>query len=423
MGFNVDLLSTTPDSAPAVGLIDVTPPAEPKLPPVWLLGMGYVPVGVGSAVTLMALPQLLAAQRVPEPIIASITALALAPGFVAFIFGPLLDWRFRRKTYAIIFTLLGGIGLAAALLSTGNLAAVGFWGFFAMLAISIGSGAVGGWFSTLISKEDAGKLGAWFTACNIGSGGICTMFAVDLIRATSFVFGAVVFGILGASAVLLFVLLPCKPADGRLAHESLKAFASDVASTLRSRSILWSLLLFLSPAASFALTNVIAGLGRDFSTSEQTVGVLVGLGGMIAGVIGSLAMPKLERYIPPRFLYLSIGLVGAFGTLLILLLPRLPFAFTVAVLSENVCQSAAFAVAYAITLRAVGQNNPLAATQFALLASAMCLPLTYMQVLDGQGYALGHVQGAFLMDAGISGGASIVLMIVLRKFRRFIPAH
>lgn len=420
----MDFTSTTPVSAPSTDAPDVTAVAAVSAyaaPPVWVLGIGYAPVGIGGAVTLMALPQLLAAQRVPEPIIASLTAFALAPGFVAFIFGPLLDWRFRRKSYAIAFTLMGGVGLFAALMSTGNLTAVAFWEFFSMLAISIGSCAVGGWFSDLIPKENAGKLGAWFTAWNIGSGGITAMFAVNLIRATSFPFGAVVLGALGASAVLLFILLPCRAADGRLAHESVKAFASDVASTLRSRSILWSLLLFLSPTASFALTNVIAGLGRDFSTSEHTVGLMVGVGAMIAGIFGSLAMPKVERWISPRTLYLVIGLVGALATMLILLLPRDPFAFAVAVLSENVCQSAGFAVVYAITLRTIGQDNPLAATQFSLLSSAMCLPLTYMQVLDGEGYALGHVQGAFLMDAGVSGAASVLLMAVFWKFRSIIP--
>ena len=56
-----------------------------------------------------------------------------------------------------------------------------------------------------------------------------------------------------------------------------------------------------------------------------------------------------------------------------------------------------------------------------MLSSAMCLPLTYMQVLDGQGYALGRLPGLFFMDAGISGAASLLLLAVLWKFRRTLP--
>jgi MFS transporter, PAT family, beta-lactamase induction signal transducer AmpG len=420
--------SETEAGRPHIAIVDdalTGPPAAvaptAKVPPVWVLGMAYVPVGVGGAVTLISMPQLLSALRVPEADIATLTAWALLPGFVCFIFGPLLDWRFRRKSYAIAFTLLGGAGLTVALLSTGSLAMLSFWEFFAQLAISIGANAVGGWFSTIVHRDDAGKLGAWFTAWNIGAGGLTCVFAVDLIRATSMPFGAAVLGILGASAVVLFAVLPCKPADGRLAHESVKAFATDVASILKSRSVLWSMLLFLSPAASFALTNVLGGLGRDFSTPEQTVGLVAGVGGMLAGVFGSLAMPRIEKRIHPRFLYLAIGIVGAAGTLVILLLPRQPFTFALAVLNENVCQAAGFAVVYAIILRTIGKNNPLAATQFSLLSSAMCLPLTYMQVLDGRGYAIGGVGGAFIMDAAISGTASLVLMALFRRFRRIIP--
>jgi PAT family beta-lactamase induction signal transducer AmpG len=280
---------------------------------------------------------------------------------------------------------------------------------------------VGGWFSTLIPTSQAGNLGAWFTAWNIGAGGLCAMFAVNLIRATSLGVGAAVLALLAGSAVLLMILLSCGPADKRLAHESIMAFAREVALSLRSRNVLWSLLLFLSPAASFALTNILGGLGRDFSTSEHLVGVLAGIGGMIAGLVGSLAMPLVERRIPLRHLYLTIGIVGAGWTIMILFLPRGTPAFALAILGEFLCQAAAFSVVYAITLRTVGENNPLAATQFSLLSAAMCVPLTYMQVLDGQGYALGQTTGAFLMDAGISGAASLVLMAVLWKFRRVLP--
>jgi len=36
--------------------------------------------------------------------------------------------------------------------------------------------------------------------------------------------------------------------------------------------VLWTLLLFLAPAAAFSLTNILGGLGRDFATSEPWSG-------------------------------------------------------------------------------------------------------------------------------------------------------
>ena len=390
--------------------------------PIWLMGFGWSPVGVGGAVTLMAMPQLLSAQHVPEAQIAALTAFALAPGFVCFLFGPLLDWRFRRKSCAIGFYLLGGLGLMMALLSVGHLAALAFWEFFAQLAISIGANALGGWFSSLVPKKQAGALGAWFTVWNIGAGGATAMVAVPLIRATSLTTGAIILGIWSTAAVILLALLPCKAADGRLAHESVKAFASDVATILKSRIVLWTLLIFLSPVASFALANVVGGLGRDFSTAEATVSLLLGVGAIIAGIVGSLAMPVIERWVSPRNLYLWLGLIGAIGSALVIVLPRTPLGFAIAAMHENIFQSAGFAVAYAIALRTIGPDDPLAATQFSLLSSAICLPLTYMQIADANGYGFGGVSGAFAMDATISGAACLLLLVIFRHFRRIIPA-
>ncbi len=400
----------------------VVPASQPISPlPIWVMGFGWAPVGVGGAVTLLAMPQLLSALHVPEAKVAALTAFALAPGFICFIFGPLLDWRFRRKSYAIGFYLLGGLGLFMALLSAGNLAALAFWEFMAQLALSIGANALGGWLSSLVPKKQAGALGAWMTTWNIGIGGATAMAVVPLIRATSLTTGAVLLGIWSTAAVILLAFLPCKPADGRLAHESIKAFAGDVASILKLRIVLWTLLIFLSPAASFALTNVVGGLGPDFSISEQMVSFLLGFGTMLAGIVGSLAMPVIERRVAPRNLYLWIGLIGAVGSGLIIALPHLPLSYAIAVLHENVFQAAGFAVSYAIILRTIGPDDPLAATQFSLLSSAVCLPLTYMQVLDAQGYSLGNVSGAFAMDAAISSVTCVLLLAVFRHFRRIIP--
>jgi PAT family beta-lactamase induction signal transducer AmpG len=377
---------------------------------------------VTGAVTLVSIPQLLAAQHVSEPTIASLTALALVPTFLAFIFGPLLDWRFRRKSYAIGFTAAGAACVVGALVTTTNPTLVAVFEFAAMMGISIGNGAMGGWFSSLIKEEDAGRLGAWFTVANVGSLGVCALLTVSLIRATSPLIGGLVLGFLAAAPLLLFFLLPCKPADGRLAHESLLAFARDVTRIVRAPTVLWTLLLLLSPAASFALTNILGGLGRDFSTSEQAVSLLLGVGSVIAGVIGSLIVPKLEMRFHPFWLYLAIGAIGAGLTLVTLVLPRQPGAFAFAVLSENMAQAAAFSVGNAIILRSIGADSPLAATQFSLLISAVGIPLTYMQVLDGQGYAMGSLRGAFLMDAGVSGLACLVLAAVFWRFKAQIPA-
>ena len=117
-----------------------------------------------------------------------------------------------------------------------------------------------------------------------------------------------------------------------------------------------------------------------------------------------------------RPVYLGIGIVGAVFTLSLLLLPRVPWSFGVAIAGENLFQALAFSASNAITFEVIGPDNPFAATLFTLLVSAANLPITYMQYLDGRGYNRGGLPGSFITDAGLSVGACALLSWVLFRW-------
>jgi PAT family beta-lactamase induction signal transducer AmpG len=394
-----------------------------RLPPVWLMGLGFLPLGASGSLTLITLPTLLAANHVPEAQIASVTGISLIPTFVSFLLGPLLDWRFSRRFYAILFAILGGACEYVGLLYLRDLPVLTALMFASALFIGLCVSAVGGWFGNLTPTEQKGALGAWFTVTNLGAGGLVAAVAIVTVRDLPYALGAGLLCLTIVAAIPLFLWVECPPADGRLASESFAAFAGDVVTLLARPSVWWTLLIFLAPCASFALTNTLGGLGADFHTPESLVGLIGGLGISIAGVCGSLAIPVLARFVPPRPLYLMVGGFGAVFTLTLILMARSPTTFGVAMLGENVFQAASFSVGNMIVLRTIGHGNPLAATQFGLLNSAASLPLTYMQFIDGHAYgALGGVDGSFLADAGVSGAACVVLALILWACRRWIPA-
>jgi PAT family beta-lactamase induction signal transducer AmpG len=124
-------------------------------PPIWLLGFGLWPLGVNGAFLLITMPQLLAAQHTPETRIAAITAMALAPGFVSFLIAPLLDWRFSRRTWAVVFTLLTGLGSAAAFLFVERLEALPALFFLSNLGAYLVAAACGGWFGERVAGVTA----------------------------------------------------------------------------------------------------------------------------------------------------------------------------------------------------------------------------------------------------------------------------
>ncbi len=389
-------------------------------PPIWLLGFGLWPLGVNGALLLTTMPQLLAAQHTPETRIAAITAMALAPGFVSFLMAPLLDWRFSRRTWAILFTGLTGVGCALAFLFVERLDVLPLVFFLSNLSAYLVAAACGGWFGQRVAREHQGALGSWFAVVNIASGGLAAAIAIPVFRGLPPPFGALALGGLNLLALPLLVTTPCAPADARLAREGLIAFARDVGRVVRRPIVLWTLLLFVSPATAFALTNSLSGFAGEFHTGEALAGLIGGAGVCVAGVVGSLLAPRLGAGLSPRRLYILVGLVGAAFSLLLIALPRTPALYGVALLGENIFQAAAFAVSNVISLNSIGEDNPLAATQFGLLFASTSVPLTYMQIIDGAAFTAHGLNGGLFVDAVLTAGSCLALALVLRLFRATI---
>jgi PAT family beta-lactamase induction signal transducer AmpG len=395
-------------------------PSRAPHPPIWLLGFGLWPLGVNGALLLITMPQLLAAQHAPETRIAAITAMALLPGFVSFLMAPLLDWRFSRRTWAIVFTLMTGIGSVAAFVFVRRLDELPVFFFLSNLGAYLVAAACGGWFGELVARERQRALGAWFAAVNIASGGLAVAVAIPIFRGLPEPLGALVLGGANLLALPLLLMTPCPPADAKLAREGVVAFARDVSRVVRRPIVLWTLLLFISPATAFALTNSLSGFAAEFHTSEALAGLIGGAGVCVAGVVGSLLAPGLGAGLRPRVLYLVLGLLGAGFSLLLIGLPRTPAMFGVALLGENIFQAAAFAVSNVISLNSLGEDNPLAATQFGLLFASSAIPLTYMQIIDGAAFTAHGLNGGLFADAAMTAGACIVLALILHTFRAVV---
>jgi PAT family beta-lactamase induction signal transducer AmpG len=389
-----------------------------KAPPIWLMGMANGSIGAGGAVLLLVIPQLLASDHVPEPRIAEITGLGLATGFTAFLLAPMLDVRMSRRTWAMLLAVVGAGFNFLALMAHKNLDAIGWLLFAGAFAIQLNTSAIGGWLGGLVSKEDEGKLAAAYNVWNIGAFGVTSIVGIGLLRNLPFPVGAAILSGFAALPILVYPFIPAPPPDRRLARESFSQFSRDLAALVRKPEVLLILLFFMAPAASFALTNTLGGLGKDYLASETFVSLVGGVGTTIAGIIGSLMVPPLAARVQPRNLYLMIGAVGACFTLGLLVLPHTPFIFAAALTGENIAQSAAFTAANTVMFRALGKNNPFAATQFAMMLAAQMLPLTYMQLLDGRGYGAAGLSGLYLTDAGLGLAGCAFLVGVLALARR-----
>lgn len=390
---------------------------KPNLPQVWLMGLGNLPFGIYGALLLITVPQLLAARGVPEPQIASVTAIGLIPTFGSFLLAPILDVRFSRRSYAIAFGLLASVIAFFALDQIGNLPALTVLLFAGMMSASLFQGALGGWLGSVVPKEQDGQLAAWFTVGNIGGFGVAAIIAITTLRALPGLLGPAVVAMLIAAPLLILARMPPPSTERRQARESFATLGRDLLALIKQRVVLRTLLIFCLPSSSFALTNTLGGLGGDFHVSEQFVAVVAGTVVTAASVAAILLIRPLTERMRPQLLYLLIGIVGALFTFTLIALPRNGATFALAMAGENVFQAAAFMAANAIIFRGIGEGSPLAATQFTFLNAAYALPIIYMQTIDGHAYAFGGLTTTFLTDAGISLLVCLALLPFVRRWR------
>ena len=389
-----------------------------RLPPIWLMGLTNSVFGLMRGFAVVTLPEMLAAQGVRGGHIAVIVSMILSPAFWAFVLSPMLDVRFSRRTYAIVFGALAAAAVGFTVFDHRNTATVEVVMIAGYVAASFYQGAVGGWTGSLISHEQDSSLGMWFAVANTGSAGLMILFAGSIVRRFPPVEAAVMVAGAMMLPMLLFLAMPAPGPDRRLARESFGRFWAEVVSLATRREVQIALLLFLLPSASFALTNVLGGVGKDFSASEHLVSLFAGTGSVAAGLVGSFLLHPLARRFPLRRLYLGIGITGGLFTLSLLTLPRTPWCFGLAFTGENLFQALAFATGNAITFETIGPGNPLAATLFTLLMAAANFPIFYMGIIDGHGYDWKGITGSFMTDALISIAVCLLLSWALSRWWR-----
>lgn len=408
-------------------------PQNKRRAPVWLMGLSNATFGIVGGFIVLPLPQMLAAEGLGAAKIAAVSAACLSPGFWVFLLGPLLDLKFSRRFYAALFAVLSGLGLALAVAMKANLPVLEAGVMVSYAAAVLSANALGGWLGAIlpqVTEEDhdqpnreAVRLGAWTQVGSFLGGGAIALLTGEFVRGLPLRVAALLLGLLVMLPAAVFPWIPL-PVEGERKRTAIEGFGElfrDLKQLLRRREVWWTMALFLAPTGSFALTNQLGGVARDFHASDEFVSRMGGAVLSFAGATVCLLLPVFARWIKPLPLYLAIGTVGSLSTLGLLLLPRMPGAFAVAFMAENIFQALSFTSAVAICLSTIGKNNPLAATQFSLLTSATVLPILYMGVLDGRAYAgLGGVSGLngmYLWDGCLSVVSCAVMGLAMWRWR------
>lgn len=387
--------------------------------PVQVMGLTNLSYGLYGGVVAFAIPQILDNRAVPEAAIASLTAVAFSPGFWAFLLSPVLDVRFSRRWYAMALAVIASLTLVVAFLNLDHLLLLETTLTVGFLAAYLYQSAVGGWLSSITGGEEEKSVSVWITIGNIGGFGVMAICCNLLVRHLSPLTVALLLGALILLPTLAFPFMQAPGPDRRLAGESFRQFFGDLLTLVKRREVLIAIVLFAAPAAAFSLTNFLGARGGDFHASPGFVGLVGGIGVSLGGVAGCLVFPVLSRLMPLRPLYLTIGLVGAFCTLGLTLLPHTPAAYAILLITENLFQAVAITTSMAVIFETIGRDNPLASTTFCFITSAYSMPISYMLYVDAFGFDRGGITGSLVADAltGILASALLGLML-LRLTRR-----
>ncbi len=387
------------------------------VPPTWLMGISNATFGLYSGVAFFAIPQVLATHHVSEAKIAAITAMALSPNFWAVIFGPMLDVRFSRRWYATLFAALAGALVFIAIMNLDHLVVLEVALVLGSCSAILSTTALGGWLSSVCRKSEENKLSAWFNLAYICATGLTMIVAGELIRHLPVWMAAAILAAIVFLPATLFLIIPAPGPDRRLAGESFTQFTREILTLVQRREVLIALLLFLMPCGSFALTNLLGGIGTDFSASPRMVSLAGGTGAIVPGILGCLLFPLLARRMPLRLLYLANGAVGGVFTLILIALPHAPWTFVLALFGEFFFQAISYTGTVALAFETIGQNNPLAATTFTFLIAATNVPVAYMLYVDGRAYGFGGVRGSFAADAIISIVVCLLIGFILFRLQ------
>jgi MFS transporter, PAT family, beta-lactamase induction signal transducer AmpG len=380
------------------------------------MGLANATLGFSSGLTFFVMPQLMAAAHVAEAKIAVFTAIATSANFWFVLFGPILDVRFSRRWYATVLAGLSGLAATTAVVSTHHFIVLPVALALCNAAAMLSSSALGGWLSNVVPAEHKNPLSKWLNIAGVSGVGVIVEAGGELTRRIPIFPAALLLGFIIFLPTALFLFIPAPGPDRRLAGESFAQFSREVVALLRRREVVVVLLLFLSPCSSFALPNLLSGLGADFHASARAVSLAGGVGSFIPGILGCFAFPVIARKVRLRFFYLGNGILGCLFTLSLVVLPHAPATFAGALFGEYLFQAVAFAVQIGIIFEAIGPNNPLAATTFSFLTAATNVPVTYVTLIDGRGYGAAGIRGLLVTDAAMGIVTCLVAAALLAKF-------
>jgi MFS transporter, PAT family, beta-lactamase induction signal transducer AmpG len=393
-------------------------PAVSSTPRPWLFGLASAPYGCFNGLITVALPYLLVHRGIPVERIAAIAAFVQAPAIWYFLWAPVVDIRWRRRTWVVLLSVLSAMCAAIAI---GRTAVPTIWSLTILLvAASVFnqpiSSAIGGLIVSVTPNAMRGRTAGWSQAGIFVGGVVAGGVAVGLAAVAPPGITALTVGLLIAvpSLVVLAIREP-SPRKTGFAEHVLEMFG-DVVAMLKRRDVWVGLLFFMSPVGAGALLSLFSAVASDFHASTTEVIWVVVIAGVMTpagALIGGMLCDRFDRW----RVYPIAGLTAAVAAGALYFAPLTPASYLAGAAAYSVATGFCYATFMSLALELVGSSTAANGTRFTMFMAAVNVPVVYMLRLDGLGYSHAGVRGMIAVDAVSNAVFGLLLLVGVDRLR------
>lgn len=366
---------------------------------VFLFALMAVPYGISNAIIAVIIPYRMRLSGYSVEQIGLFFSILMAPTYLQFVYSPLADWRFSKRTWVI----LSAVASAVCFALPEYWAKSNHYSPLVLAVVLLGQVASGLFLCSLgalISTLFTGRARDHAASCRVAgtfAGNLLgTVLALRPEGTASPLTNAALFGLLTLVPALFVLCLPVPvepqpDASGHIVHD-LRQFRRDPRFWI-------TLLLSVSPSCAAGLLGLFSALAVDFRATPGHVVLANGTLGSLSMVLGSMLAGPLSGWGDRRTLYVACSASLSMIATAMAFMPLLSSVYLGGVLIYNFICGISYAVFDVMIIDLIGPKSRYAATKYGFFFSISNLPVAYVAYIDSRCHHLFGVRSVFLIDA------------------------
>jgi len=385
-------------------------------PAPWLFSLLILPLGiVVVGFNFTALPLLLAQAGVSVDRIASISSIINLPGVLGFLVAPVVDIKFRRRTWLAIATFATALSVCLyfPLIDASHLTLMTVLILFGGFVTFLVSAACGGLIVKTLPMLAQSKAAAWIMAGQLGGGALGAAVILWLTaRMPIATVGLCVAALIALPGLLPFTIPEALPEPSPWFRDRLALIGREIWAVARSPQRRWGTLLLLAPGGTGAAQSLLPAIASHYGVGVTGVMWMNGVGGGAMLALGALSGALIPGDWDRRVTYAGAGLTNGLAAMVLLMANR-PSVYLAGTAFYLVTEGLCWARSTALMVAIVGVETRDASTLYSVLNAIVTIPLLYMIRLDGFGFSKFGTHGLLWTDAA---GNLLVFSVVLAVF-------